>query len=297
MYSKDHKKKYLKFHDIIDEDSINSESEKRRKNFDLIITTLQSKINPDNIYNANNEVKLKIDNQESTRTSKNDDPQMNNFSNLPNKNIREKEDDISQDFASSQISENFKSQDISSNSKIDAEINLNNEIKNDLEISEHTNNTNENKCNIILSTACNNLNKKNILSRNKILNNNGIKTNSSYFDNSRYFLNKKTYDLIPSNKIYKERNHINKNLDKEKKYEEDNNKVKFEKENKDKKKYIINAVNINNVPNSVNNKKFHKKRGWRKRCRRENYITLCRDIFIIFIVVSAISFYATIFFL
>ena len=93
---------------------------------------------------------------------------------------------------------------------IDVDIDLNNNLKDELEVQE------TNKFNLILSTSNSHSNmstKNNILSRNKLenktdnsinnSNNNNLSTLSAHFDNSRYFLNKKGSGLIPAKKIDK----------------------------------------------------------------------------------------------
>ena len=138
MFSKNHKKKYLRYTDSVDEDNNNSdESENGKGNIDLIINKLERKINTGNINSGNADVILKVtsQNQETTRTTKNNDSLINNISNLLPNNIKENNNELSQDIGNSIISVNWNQKDIraSKNSIIVADINLNKELNDNLE--------------------------------------------------------------------------------------------------------------------------------------------------------------------
>ena len=305
MYNKAHKKKYLRFTDSVDDDNNSDETENGKGNIDIIINKLEKKLNIGNIHSGNADVILKMtsQNQETTRTTKNNDSIINNISNLLPNNIQEKDNEISQEIGSSIISVNSiqKGIKMTQNPNVDIDISLNNELKDELQLQE---NNAGNKFNIILSTNNSNPNRNknynnknnNLLSRNKLLSinensNNNLSTLSAYMDNSRYFLNKKNKGLISCKKIEKE--------DNEKK---DNNKNNNEKgENKDKK--VGNFQKINSF--KINKKKYKDISFWsdcfdnrkrKRKCRNCNIITIIRDILITIIVVSAIAFYAMIFF-
>ena len=309
MFSKNHKKKYLRYTDSVDEDNNNSdESENGKGNIDLIINKLERKINTGNINSGNADVILKVtsQNQETTRTTKNNDSLINNISNLLPNNIKENNNELSQDIGNSIISVNWNQKDIraSKNSIIVADINLNKELNDNLEEKESNG---ANKYNVILTN--NNLNpnfnnNNNLLSRNKILNGtdnnstNNLSTLSQQFDNSRYFLNKKNVGLISANKIEKEnkekdgkekeKNNINEELSVDKK------KKKGKGDKNDRNKHIKKKYNYKY--NSFCSY-YCDKRRWKRRWRNFSVISAIRNTFITIIVVSAIAFYATIFFL
>ena len=304
MFNKDHKKKYLRYTDSVDDDNNSEESDNGRGNIDLIINKLENKVNTGNINSGNADVILKMisNNQEINRTAKINDSLINNISYLLPKNIKEKDSEISQEIGNSIIYVNSipKGIKIAPKPMIDVDISLNNDLKDELELQE--NKEGNSKFNIILSTNNSNTNLNNhILSRNKILNigdTNILSTLSTHLDNSKYFLIKKNNGLITATKIGeddKTKNEKDINLkipvieDKEKNKEKD---IKDKKENN--KKINKNVKNLNRIKyNSFNGcceKKFRRKR--RRSC---NFITIIRDIFITIIVVSALAFYATIF--
>ena len=184
---------------------------------------------------------------------------------------------------------------ISNNSTIDIYINVNNNLKENLE-------KNENKSDLILSTNNSYRNtdmNNNILSRNKLtnINENNLSKLSIHFDNSKYFLGKKNLGLIS----------LNKNKVKDSKDNNENKKEYDIKEEKKEKKEKIKMKKFNLIMNKYNKisygykfklfwNDFFDKRAWRRRCRNCNIVGIIRDIFIAIIIVSAIAFYATIFF-
>jgi len=302
MFSKDHKKKYLRYTDSVDDDNNSEESENGKGNIDLIINKLEKKVNTGNINSGNQEVILKMisKNQDITRTTKNNDSFLNNISNLLPKNIKEKDNEVSQDVGSSVISVNSIMKEIKKPSKpmIDVDISLNNDLKDELEMQEN------NECikqNLIISTNNSNVNSNNnILSRNKIINvgeTNNLSTLSTHLDNSRFFLNKKNNGLITATKMEKENKEKNdKDLKAKLVVNEDKKNEKDKKMKNKKEKKIIkeNNIKIKNRYNSIFNNCCDK-RSWRIRNRNCNFITILRDIFITIIIVSALAFYATIF--
>jgi len=302
MFSKDQKKKYLRYTDSIDDDNNSEESENGKGNIDFIINKLEKKINIDNINSGNQDVILKMisKNQDITRVTKNNDSLLNNISNLLPKNIKEKDNEVSQDVGSSVISVNSIMKEIKKPSKpmIDVDISLNNDLKDELEMQEN------NECikqNLIISTNNSNVNSNNnILSRNKIINvgeTNNLSTLSTHLDNSRFFLNKKNNGLITATKMEKENKEKNdKDLKAKLVVNEDKKNEKDKKMKNKKEKKIIkeNNIKIKNRYNSIFNNCCDK-RSWRIRNRNCNFITILRDIFITIIIVSALAFYATIF--
>ena len=312
MFNKEDKKKYLRFTDSAENNNKCSENELGRRNIDLIINKLERKVNTGNINSGNADVILKISsqNQETTRTSKNNDSLINNLSNLlANNNIVEKDNECSQELANNanQQNPNKKEIKISAKAMIDVDIDLNNNLKDELEVQE------TNKFNLILSTSNShaNMNSKNIiLSRNKLenktdnsinnSNNNNISTLSTHFDNSRYFLNKKTSGLIPAKKTDKKS--IQKN-EKEKEKDKGNNmNLKFSINNskKDMKKNLVTDEQKKDINLNQNNKfnviiKCIKKINYRNRYRSCNIMNVLRNILIGLIIIIALVFYATIF--
>ena len=304
MFSKDHKKKYLRYTDSVDDDNNSEETENGKGNIDLIINKLEKKVNTGNINSGNQEVILKMisKNQDITRTTKNNDSFINNISNLLPKNIKEKDNEVSQDVGSSVISVNSIMKGVKKPSKpmIDVDISLNNDLKDELEMQENNEGI---KQNLILSTNNSNANSNNIiLSRNKIINvgkTNNLSTLSTHLDNSRFFLNKKNNGLITATKIEKENKEKNdKDLNSKLVVNEDkkNEKDKEMKNKKEKNKKINKTKNIK-IKNRYNSffNNCCDKRAWRIRSRNCNFITILRDIFITIIIVSALAFYATIF--
>ena len=306
MFSKDHKKKYLRYTDSADDDNNSEESDNGRGNIDLIVNKLENKVSTGNINSGNADVILKMfsNNQELIRTTKNNDSFINNISNLLPKNIKEKDSEISQDIGNSIISVNSipKGIKISPKPMIDVDISLNNDLKDELENQE--NKEGNNKFNIILSTNNSNTNSNNnILSRNKILNigdTNNLSTLSTHMDNSKYFLNKKSNGLITATKMgveKKDKDEKDLNL----KMSIDDNKIDNKEKDVKDKKDNNKKINKKNNAKRVNRIKYNSfngccdKKSWRKKRRNCNCITILRDIFITIIVVSALAFYATIF--
>jgi hypothetical protein len=311
MFNKEDRKKYLRFTDSAENNNNCVENELGRRNIDLIINKLERKVNTGNINSGNADVILKISsqNQETTRTSKNNDSLVNNLSNLlANNNIVEKDNELSQELANNanQQNPNKKEKKISAKAMVDVDIDLNNNLKDELEVQE------TNKFNLILSTSNShaNMNSKNIiLSRNKLenktdnsinnSNNNNISTLSTHFDNSRYFLNKKASRLIPAKKIDKKSIQKSEN----EKDKGNNMSLKFSINNskKDMKKNLvteeqkkdINLLNKNNKYNVII--KCIKKINYRNRYRSCNIMNVLRNIFIGLIIITALAFYATIF--
>ena len=302
MFNRNHKKKYLRYVESADDDD-NHESDSGRGNIDLIITKLQKQVNPGNIHSGNADVILKmcLNNQDSS--SKKDGSFTNNLSDILNRNIKEKNEDVSQDIGNSVISVNSIQKGIKIQPKpmIDIDISLNDNLKDELDLQEKNSN-------YILST--NNSNNK-ILSRNKIIEGeiNLNTLSSAYLDNSKYFLNKKSTGMLTSisktvNGGEKLKDFKNKNDN-----DKDNNKNIEENQKKEEKE----KVKTKNLPKTNNNRiikknnKFYNffkcntynKREWRRRrrCRDFNIITCIRNIFISIIIISAVSFYGVIFFM
>ena len=202
MLNKNQKKKYRKYRDSIDDDN-NTESEHENGNIDLIINKLENKLNIGNINSGNADVILKIPhkNDENIRSSKISEGIIKNIPHLlENKNIKEKDNEISQENCENSMENGIK---ISNNWMIDIDvnININNNLKENLE-------KNENKSDLILSTTTNNsyrntdMYNNNILSKNKLtnINENNLSKLSVHLDNSKYFLGKRNLWLISLNK-------------------------------------------------------------------------------------------------
>ena len=301
MFNRNHKKKYLRYVESADDDD-NHESDSGRGNIDLIITKLQKQVNPGNIHSGNADVILKmcLNNQDSS--SKKDGSFTNNLSDILNRNIKEKNEDVSQDIGNSVISVNSIQKGIKIQPKpmIDIDISLNDNLKDELDLQEKNSN-------YILST--NNSNNK-ILSRNKIIEGEiSLNTlSSAYLDNSKYFLNKKSTGMLTSisktvNGGEKLKDFKNKNDN-----DKDNNK-NIEENQKKEEKEKVNAKKLPKTNNRIikKNNKFYNffkckscnRREWRRRrrCRDFNIITCIRNIFISIIIISAVSFYGVIFFM
>ena len=229
MFNNIYKNKYLRYtnSDSADDENDNdiTESENNSRNIDLIVNKLENKLN------ENNNMKMTSQNQETTRTSKMNESNINNFPNLIQKNIRIKEYETSLDIGDSIYSVNSLPKNKIGKSLIDVDISLNSnnlkEIEKEKEKEEKDNKNNKDLIKIINESN----NKNNYISRNKILNtgNSSLNTLSTQFDNSKYFLTKTNANLILSNKIKKNpnenKNNINMNL-KLTINEESNNKVK-----------------------------------------------------------------------
>ena len=301
MFNRNYKKKYLRYVESADEDD-NNESDSGRGNIDLIITKLQKQVNPGNIHSGNADVILKmcLNNQDSS--SKKDGSFINNISDMLNRNIKEKNEDVSQDIGNSVISVNSVQKGIKIQAKpmIDIDISLNDNLKDELDLQEKNSN-------YVLSTS--NSNNK-ILSRNKIIEGeiNLNTLSSAYLDNSKYFLNKKSAGMLTS--ISKTLNGGEKLKDFKNKNDNDNGKKKEENQKKEEKeKEKIKTKNLPKTNNKIikKNNKFYNffkcnscnRREWRRRrrCRDFNIITCIRNIFISIIIISAVSFYGIIFFM
>lgn len=302
MFNRNHKTKYLRYVESADEDD-NNESDSGRGNIDLIITKLQKQVNPGNIHSGNADVILKmcVNNQDSS--SKKEESFINNISDMLNRNIKEKNEDVSQDIGNSVISVNSINKGIKIQAKpmIDIDISLNDNLKDELDLQEKNSN-------YILSTS--NSNNK-ILSRNKIIEGeiNLNTLSSAYLDNSKYFLNKKSTGLLTS--ISKTTNGGEKLKDLKNKNDNDNDKKIDENQKKEgKEKEEIKTKKLPKINNRIikKNNKFYNffkcnkscnKRKWRRRrwCRDFNIITCIRNIFISIIIISAVSFYGIIFFM
>ena len=300
MFNRNHKNKYLRYVESADEDD-NNESDSGRGNIDLIITKLQKQVNPGNIHSGNADVILKMCMNNQDSSSKKEGSFINNISDMLNRNIKEKNEDVSQDIGNSVISVNSVQKGIKIQAKpmIDIDISLNDNLKDELDLQEKNSN-------YVLSTS--NSNNK-ILSRNKIIegevNLNTLST--AYLDNSKYFLNKRSPGMLTSisktangGETLKAFKNDNNNNDNDKKIKE-----KQKKEEKEK----VNAKKLPKINNRIikkNNKLYNffkcnscHRREWRRRrrCRDFNIITCIRNIFISIIVISAVLFYGIIFFM
>ena len=104
MFNNIYKNKYLRYtnSDSADDENDNdiTESENNSRNIDLIVNKLENKLN------ENNNMKMTSQNQETTRTSKMNESNINNFPNLIQKNIRIKEYETSLDIGDSIYSVN-----------------------------------------------------------------------------------------------------------------------------------------------------------------------------------------------
>ena len=289
MFNNIYKNKYLRYtnSDSADDENDNdiTESENNSRNIDLIVNKLENKLN------ENNNMKMTSQNQETTRTSKMNESNINNFPNLIQKNIRIKEYETSLDIGDSIYSVNSLPKNKIGKSLIDVDISLNSnnlkEIEKEKEKEKEEKDNKNNKDLIKIINESNN--KNNYITRNKILNtgNSSLNTLSTQFDNSKYFLTKTNANLILSNKIKKNpkenKNNINMNL-KLTINEESNNKVK--------------EIGTNNKNNS--NKKNKKENRTRnkikiKKKRKCNFIAILRNIFLTIIISSAIGFYVVVF--
>ena len=304
MFNNIYNNKYLRYTNSESADDENdnniSESENNSRNIDIIVNKLENKINPNNELN----LKMTFQNQETTRTSKMNESNMNKISDLVQKNIKVKDNENSIDIGDSLFSVNSIPKSIKmGKSLIDIDISLNNNNLNELQKEEKNEKENNdiNKLNLILMTNnSNNMNrnnKNNLLSRNKILNTGtSLNTLSTHLDNSKYFLTKTNGNLIVTNKIKKNKEDI-KN---EKENKIDLN-LKFsldEDKNKEKAPKTKNNTNLdkNNKVKCFQKIKcnFNKKNKIRRR-RKCNFITLLRNFFLTIIIVSAIGFYVMVF--
>jgi hypothetical protein len=272
MFNNIYKNKYLRYtnSDSADDENDNdiTESENNSRNIDLIVNKLENKLN------ENNNMKMTSQNQETTRTSKMNESNINNFPNLIQKNIRIKEYETSLDIGDSIYSVNSLPKNKIGKSLIDVDISLNSnnlkEIEKEKEKEEKDNKNNKDLIKIINESN----NKNNYISRNKILNtgNSSLNTLSTQFDNSKYFLTKTNANLILSNKIKKNpkenKNNINMNL-KLTINEESNNKVK---------EIGTNNKNNSNKKNKKENKTRNKIKIKKKRIC--NFIEILRNIFL-----------------
>ena len=287
MFNNIYKNKYLRYtnSDSADDENDNdiTESENNSRNIDLIVNKLENKLN------ENNNMKMTSQNQETTRTSKMNESNINNFPNLIQKNIRIKEYETSLDIGDSIYSVNSLPKNKIGKSLIDVDISLNSnnlkEIEKEKEKEEKDNKNNKDLIKIINESN----NKNNYISRNKILNtgNSSLNTLSTQFDNSKYFLTKTNANLILSNKIKKNpnenKNNINMNL-KLTINEESNNKVKE-----------IGTNNKNNSNKKNKNENRTRNKIKIKKKRKCNFIAILRNIFLTIIISSAIGFYVVVF--
>ena len=309
MFNNIYNNRYLRYSNSESADDENdnniSESENNSRNIDLIVNKLENKINPNN-----NEFNIKItsQNQETTRTTKmNESNNDNNLSDIIQKNIKIKENENSLiDIGDSIYSVNSIPKSIKmGKSIIDVDISLNDNNLKEIqkETNEKENNDINNNFNLIqITNNSNNINmnknnKNNLLSRNKILNTgNSLNTLSTHLDNSKYFLTKTNGNLIVSNKIKKNKNEIN-----NKKENDINLNLKLilnEEKNEDKVPKIENNSNKNRNKKIKCLEKFRcefkkKKKLKRKKC---NFVTILRNFCLTIIIVSALGFYAIIFF-
>ena len=287
MFNNIYKNKYLRYtnSDSADDENDNdiTESENNSRNIDLIVNKLENKLN------ENNNMKMTSQNQETTRTSKMNESNINNFPNLIQKNIRIKEYETSLDIGDSIYSVNSLPKNKIGKSLIDVDISLNSnnlkEIEKEKEKEENYNKNNKDLIKIINESN----NKNNYITRNKILNtgNSSLNTLSTQFDNSKYFLTKTNANLILSNKIKKNpkenKNNINMNL-KLTINEESNNKVKE-----------IGTNNKNNSNKKNKNENRTRNKIKIKKKRKCNFIAILRNIFLTIIILSAIGFYVVVF--
>ena len=289
MFNSIYKNKYLRYtnSDSADDENDNdiTESENNSRNIDLIVNKLENKLN------ENNNMKMTSQNQETTRTSKMNESNINNFPNLIQKNIRIKEYETSLDIGDSIYSVNSLPKNKIGKSLIDVDISLNSnnlkEIEKEKEKEKEEKDNKNNKDLIKIINESNN--KNNYITRNKILNtgNSSLNTLSTQFDNSKYFLTKTNANLILSNKIKKNpnenKNNINMNL-KLTINEESNNKVKE-----------IGTNNKNNSNKKNKNENRTRKKIKIKKKRKCNFIAILRNIFLTIIISSAIGFYVVVF--
>ena len=289
MFNNIYKNKYLRYtnSDSADDENDNdiTESENNSRNIDLIVNKLENKLN------ENNNMKMTSQNQETTRTSKMNESNINNFPNLIQKNIRIKEYETSLDIGDSIYSVNSLPKNKIGKSLIDVDISLNSnnlkEIEKEKEKEKEEKDNKNNKDLIKIINESNN--KNNYITRNKILNtgNSSLNTLSTQFDNSKYFLTKTNANLILSNKIKKNpnenKNNINMNL-KLTINEESNNKVK---------EIGTNNKNNSNMKNKNENRTRNKIKIKKK--RKCNFIAILRNIFLTIIISSAIGFYVVVF--
>jgi len=298
MFNNIYKNKYLRYtnSDSADDENDNdiTESENNSRNIDLIVNRLENKLN------ENNNMKMTSQNQETTRTSKMNESNINNFPNLIQKNIKIKENDTSIDIGDSIYSFNSLPKSKIGKSLIDVDISLNSNNLKELEKEEKDKNDNKNMDLINIINKTNNdmniqninaNNKNNYISRNKILNtgNSSLNTLSTQFDNSKYFLTKTNGNLILSNKIKK---NLNEKKNNNKKENDINMNLKLSiNEDKNIKNKEIGIKNKNNL-NKINRKDNKKRNRIKRKC---NFITILRNIFLTIIISSAIGFYVVVF--
>ena len=298
MFNNIYKNKYLRYtnSDSADDENDNdiTESENNSRNIDLIVNRLENKLN------ENNNMKMTSQNQETTRTSKMNESNINNFPNLIQKNIKIKENDTSIDIGDSIYSFNSLPKSKIGKSLIDVDISLNSNNLKELEKEEKDKNDNKNMDLInIINKTNNDMNRQNInannknnyISRNKILNtgNSSLNTLSTQFDNSKYFLTKTNGNLILSNKIKK---NLNEKKNNNKKENDININLKLSiNEDKNIKNKEIGIKNKNNL-NKINRKDNKKRNRIKRKC---NFITILRNIFLTIIISSAIGFYVVVF--
>ena len=311
MFNNMHKNKYLRYtnSDSADDENDNNftESENNSRNIDLIVNKLENKINQNDDINF----KMTSQNQETTRTTKMNESNNNNLSDLIQKNIKFKDNDNSIDIGDSIFSVNsLPKSNKMGKSIIDVDISLDNNIKELQKENDKKENNEIKQLNLIQmenkeGNSFNNIdnmnrnNKNNLLSRNKILNTgNSLNTLSTHLDNSKYFLTKTNGNLIVSNKI-KKHNNNDINNKKEKNKNDINIKLSLNEEEKKENPKTKNKNNIN-INKKNKNKCLEKfKCSTKKRIKRKrkcNFITLLRNVCLTIIIVSAVGFYILVFF-
>ena len=300
MSSKEHKKKkYSHYTDSIDDNEVTEDS----GNMDKIISKLSTKYNPENNNSGNIDEILQID-------KKPDEMKMDNsinISKLLNSNIKDHE--TSQENENSLISDTSNSKDNATTPKdMSIEMNLENDLKEKLEKQEKkNNNSNINFIKIFKNFEAKDPN---------------LSSLSAHLDNSRYYLNKQNDKKIVPVEITnlgekdseKLKNKILLSEKKNKKEKEKNTKNENKKNktrNKPSSSKGVNSSidNINKTMSTLYQKKclfgfdcscdceITNRRKWRRRFRNCSIITLARDIFISIVIISAVGFYITIFFL
>ena len=322
MSSKDHKKKYIRHNDSIDD--CDREEEEMDNNINVIFSKLEKKINTGNINSGNIDVILQID--------KKQDISRKNSTNIITKilNSHIKEQETPQENENSLFSViSIPKGNIAPSKDVSIEMNVDNDLKEKLEEQEKQNiiSTNDSKTNTVQNSKSTDVNEIN------------LSTLSSHFDNSRFFLNKQNKKkLIPlrlkisaekNTKKLNNKNRIVENKDKEKNKNNEKNKEK-EKNNdnektndnenqknksRNKQSNNIKGANssIDNINKSMSKTLYQKrcifgcnfffdceitnKKKWKRKLRNCSFITLARNIFITLVVISALGFYIVIFFL
>ena len=313
MRKKHSKWEYEQFEDDKDFDGdIEEEIEVEEDNIDKIAKKLESKSSFTKHHSNKNKIKYHKKHLSKSKMTK---KIINDSTNLNvNKNIKEK-DYIESDISNSVISDisNHKTQkSYNIPNPISLEININSEMKKNLNGNNNNISPINPKPNVLISQ-----NIKNIFDT---LNNNNT-TNSFQLDNSKFLLNK-----LKGNKLLQEMKLKQNVKNKFSYYGKENNKSIDANENNNRAivfNIIDNKNNMNEKLNKSNNKnkKITKKRSYlnrrinnfyfryvfnfnfrcycKKFCRRNtsfNSINLIRNVFIFLVIFSAIGFYSIIFF-